>query len=87
MPPIFNIFIPAKKSKPNIIHSVLFNFIFKVRQMYNSITLIVHFPCPTCFEPLIWVYLQGHIIQNCTLFTPTGTIIYMNSLQFFTYTV
>jgi hypothetical protein len=40
----------------NIIHSVNFNFLFKVRQMYNSVTLIVHFPCPTCFEPLIWVH-------------------------------
>jgi hypothetical protein len=24
--------------------------------------LFVHFPCPTCFEPLIWVNLQGFII-------------------------
>jgi hypothetical protein len=37
-------------------------FIFKVRQMYNLITLIVYFHCPTCFEPLIWVHLQGNII-------------------------
>jgi hypothetical protein len=48
--------------KRNIIHSVHFNVIFKVRHMYNLITLIVHFPCPTCFEPLTWVHLQGHII-------------------------
>ena len=30
-------------------------------KMYNSITLIVQFHCPTCFEPLIWVHLQGLI--------------------------
>jgi hypothetical protein len=48
--------------KLNIIHSVHFIFIFKFQQMYNLITLIVYFHCPTCFEPLIWVHLQGHII-------------------------
>jgi hypothetical protein len=57
----------------NIINSVHFNFIFKVRQMYNSITLTVYFHCPTCFEPLIWFHLQGLIISNHTLFAPTGT--------------
>jgi hypothetical protein len=35
--------------------------------MYNSITLTVHFHRPTCFEPLTWVHLQGHIIENGTL--------------------
>jgi hypothetical protein len=28
-------------------------------KMYNSIILIVQFHCPTCFEPLVWVHLQG----------------------------
>jgi hypothetical protein len=32
--------------------------------------------CPTCFEPLIWVHLQGLLISNHTLFTPTGTTVY-----------
>jgi hypothetical protein len=32
-------------------------------KMYNSVTLIVQFHCPTCFEPLIWVHLQGLIIH------------------------
>jgi hypothetical protein len=30
-------------------------------KMYNSITLIVQFHGSTCFEPLIWVHLQGLI--------------------------
>jgi hypothetical protein len=58
-------------NKPNIIHSVHFNFIFKVRHMYNIITLFVHFHRPTCFEPLTRAHPQGHIIQNHTLVTAT----------------
>jgi hypothetical protein len=46
----------------SICYGATYNFIFKVRQMYNLITLIVYFHCPSCFEPLIWVNLQGHII-------------------------
>jgi hypothetical protein len=30
-------------------------------KMYNSVTLIMQLHCPTCFEPLIWVHLQGLI--------------------------
>jgi hypothetical protein len=30
-------------------------------KMYNSITLVVQFHCPTCFGPLIWVHLKGLI--------------------------
>ena len=52
--------------------------------MYNLITLIVQFHCPTCFEPLIWVHLQGLIISNHTLFTPTGTIVYIVKHELFT---
>jgi hypothetical protein len=55
-----------------------------VRQMYNLITSIVQFHCPTCFEPLIWVHLQGFIISNHTLFTPIGTIVYLVKHEFFT---
>jgi hypothetical protein len=32
-------------------------------KMYNSTTLIAQFHCPTCFESLIWVHLQGLITQ------------------------
>jgi hypothetical protein len=52
--------------------------------MYNTITLIVQFHCPTCFEPLIWVHLQGLIVSNHTLFTPTGTIVYIVKYELFT---
>jgi hypothetical protein len=51
-----------KLAKLHIIRSVHFSFIFKVQHMYNSFTLIVHFHRATCFEPLTWVHLQGHII-------------------------
>jgi hypothetical protein len=44
--------------------------------MYNLITLIVYFHCPTCFEPLIWVHLQGHIIGvSCVLGGENSTVI------------
>jgi hypothetical protein len=33
-------------------------------KMYNSITWIVQFHCPTCFEPLILVHFQG-LITHC----------------------
>jgi hypothetical protein len=51
-----------RNNKLNIIHSVNLNFIFKVRHMYNLITLFVHFHRSTCFEPLTWVHLQYNII-------------------------
>jgi hypothetical protein len=55
--------------------------------MCNIITLFVHFHRPTFFEPLTRAHPQGYIIQNRTLVTPTGTIIYMSSLQLFRYTI
>jgi hypothetical protein len=42
------------------------------------------FCCPTCFEPLIRVHLQGLIISNHTQFTPTGTIVYIVKHELFT---
>jgi hypothetical protein len=47
-------YFSKRRNKPMII--------FKVRHMYNLITLFVHFHRLTCFEPLTWVHLQGHII-------------------------
>ena len=36
------------------------------------------------FRTLVWVHLQGLIITNHTLFTPTGTIVYIAKHEFFT---